>query len=97
MVFIIANTVMIATNDENVTRHLETQRKFTEESYKSHVDWLRDIEYQGLESLLVQQELLAIQHMRDYIKTTKSKVPVEWKAYDADLMDTHMDTSGKRS
>jgi hypothetical protein len=45
--------------------------------------------------IMAQQELLAIERMRHYIKSTKSKVPVEWKAYDQDLMATHRDASGK--
>ena len=39
--------------------------------------------------------MLAIQHMQDYVKTTKSKVPVDWTAYAPDLMAEHRDTSGK--
>ena len=95
MVFIIEDTVMITTNEDNVKKNMETLRKFTEEPYKSQVYWLRAMEYKGLKALLAQQELLAIQHMRDYMKSTKSKLPVEWKAYDPHLMATHRDTSGK--
>ena len=95
MVFIIADAVRITTNEDNFKKNTETLRKFTEEPYKSQVYWLRDIEYKGLEALLAQQEKLAIQHMRAYIKSTKSKRTVEWKTYDPDLMATHRDISGK--
>jgi hypothetical protein len=98
VIFIIAYATRTTTNEDNVNKNTETMRKYTEEPYKSEVYWQdSDVQYTGLEALLAQQEELAIQHMRDYIKLTKSKSPVDWTAYKSDIMATHRDSSGKWS
>ena len=94
MVFIIADATRTTTNEDNVKKNTENMRKVGEEPYNSRVYWLRKVEYIGLEALMAQQEKLAIEHMRAYIRSTKSKRRVEWTAYESDLTHPHRDASG---
>lgn len=95
MTCIAANATQTITTEANVNKNTESALYYNKEPYKSQVYWLRGAQYIGLEALLAQQEKLAIQHMRSYIKSTHSKKPVEWTAYESDLLATHRDGSGQ--